>query len=203
MTLFFLALAWLCLPRRWDRVSAPTLATAAVLPVAVWPLLAAGVVLLRRWLRVRQAARAARAIANAAPDWVALLALYAPITGNLASAVNRASAAWAARHPSLDCALGHAALTDLDHRCAALSDPSRFGPLVAQVAAGLDRMRHQGADTAGWLAQLQEQHDMAQAEKVQARAAALGSKLLVPLVLGALPQAFLIIGFVTLQGDGI
>ncbi|QGG80512.1 hypothetical protein GH975_07990 [Litorivicinus lipolyticus] len=203
MALMMLAIAWWLLPAPWHWLSLPGFMIAAASPVAVWPLLAAVTLMARRWVGALQRARAAREVRLAAPVWVALLALYAPIAGNLAAAATLASARWQQRYPHLASALGHPGLVDLDHRCRALNDAQTYGPLVAQVAAGLDRMRDQGVDTQAWLAQLQDQHDMAQAEQIQARAAALGSKLLVPLVLGALPQAFLIIGFVTLQGEGI
>lgn len=86
---------------------------------------------------------------------------------------------------------------DLDQQCQHLSQ-SGIGLWVA-VGQGLPRLIRQGGAIDRWLAELIDRHYATQDEMRQSAAAAMGSKLLMPLILGALPQAFLIIGFVVMN----
>lgn len=86
---------------------------------------------------------------------------------------------------------------DLDQQCRHLIQTDI--PLWVAVGQGLPRLMRQGGAVDRWLAELIDRQYAAQEEKRQSEAAAIGSKLLMPLILGALPQAFLIIGFVVVN----
>ena len=191
------ALVWLLLPK--TRVLTWCLCALAILS---WPLAVGSLVMGLAWNRLagERSLRSQRQdLQQASIYWVEVLYIQTAAGTPLPLALNCAHEAWAQAYPSLVSHCVDSRLDSID-QCRALAQSSAM--LWRQVGQGLQRLHGQGADPSQWLGQLIDEHYRSEDEKRQSQAAALGSKLLMPLILGALPQGFLIIGFVVWAGGG-
>ena len=190
------ALVWCLLPKSSWRVLLLCLVS-----LISWP--AAGLLGVFAWAleksqRKRRQVGHAQRCRQVAIYWVEILHIQTVSGVPLIQAMNSANRAWQKAYPDLGHLCPHPDW-DLEDQCRWLAGSSI--PLWVQVGQGLARIRKRGTDPNEWLGQLIDEHYRSQDESRQSKAAALGSKLLMPLILGALPQGFLIIGFVVLNGE--
>ena len=194
---WMIILIWVCLP--WGALISAAVAGTVIMD----PVIGLGLGLLvwcaHRQLRIYQQSKTAAALDRYGIFWVEQLHLQLATGESLSRSLQWAKNTWTARFPSLAQMIPDSGL-DIRDQCVQLQ--SAPNALFVSIGQGLWNLSEQGAQLTPWLAALIDQHYQKQDERQQSAAAALGSKLLLPLVLGALPQAFLIIGFVSVRSGG-
>ena len=194
---WMIILIWVCLP--WGVLISAAVAGTAIIDPAIGLCLGLLVWCAHRQQRIYQQSKTAAALDRYGVFWVEQLHLQLATGESLSRSLQWAKNTWTDRFPSLAQMIPDSAL-DIRDQCVQLQ--SAPNALFVSIGQGLWNLSEQGAQLTPWLAALIDQHYQKQDERQQSAAAALGSKLLLPLVLGALPQAFLIIGFVSVRSGG-
>lgn len=190
-------LIWVCLP--WGALISAAVAGVIIMDPAIGLCVGLLVWCAYRQQRIYQQSQTAMALDRFGVFWVEQLHLQLATGESLSRSLQWAKNAWSDRFPSLERFIPDSGL-DIRDQCEYLR--SAPNALFVSIGHGLWNLSEQGAQLTPWLASLIDQHYQKQDELQQSAAAALGSKLLLPLVLGALPQAFLIIGFVSVRSGG-
>ena len=194
MSALWVPVIWCLLPGH--RGVAALAALASVMHIlwlpAIW--------ILGRWIAAQRLRRAnqeqLRQLDTHGVEWLEHLQIQSAAGLNLSDAMLAATQGFCHVYPHLDGYLP-SPQWDLAQQCSRLeASPCR---LWSHAGKGLIRLNQQGANPSVWLADLIDQHHLRMDEARQSAAASLGSKLLMPLIVGALPQAFGLIGFVVMQ----
>ena len=194
---WMIILIWACLP--WSALISAGVAVTVLVDPAIGLCVGLLVWYAHRQQRVYQQSKTAAILERCGVFWVEQLHLQLATGESLSRSLQSAKNTWNDRFPALARFIPDSEL-DIRDQCAQLR--SAPNALFISIGQGLWNLSEQGAQLTPWLSALIDQHYQKQDERQQSAAAALGSKLLLPLVLGALPQAFLIIGFVSVRSGG-
>jgi len=193
---WLVGVVWWLLPgnKRWNAAAS----LAGLIHIAWIPSLW----LTGRWVARRSAQgvqrRRAELFARHSVQWIEHVQIQTAAGLSIQNAMGEAGELFAQSHPDLAGYLPDSRW-DVSEQCDWIA---RQDCVVWQQAGqGLVRLSRQGAPVAPWLEELIDRHFLALDERRQSAAAALGSKLLMPLIVGALPQAFAVIGFVVLNSS--
>ena len=193
---WMIILIWVCLP--WGALISAAVASTVIMDPAIGLCLGLLVWCAHRQLRIYQQSKTAAALDRYGVFWVEQLHLQLATGESLSRSLQWAKNTWTDRFPSLAQMIPDSGL-DIRDQCVQLQ--SAPNALFVSIGQGLWNLSEQGAQLTPWLAALIDQHYQKQDELQQSAAAALGSQLLLPLVLGA-AAAFLIIGFVSVRSGG-